>query len=490
MVQAAASAIPSQVSPHKRNRSNPFKILVSGHRPDPQVAESRSPSKAAPKKHLTRSQTDTNLGTTRNDLPLGEILNEQRPSKQERQPNASKGATLHKRTKSAVSLRSLTGGSKPKDSREEKENPLRSMSKKSKSSTNLAALFSRPKSRGRKDESVGDDHDKENANPSTVHQDYSPTPIWAQFAANRSEEVEHITSKVSQQSVSHERSPEKLKTRLHGETSNTYTMESKRGSRVQAAVAAFDGRSKDVLQQSIPTSPVKQTPLDARAIESAFEALLETRNIPADVRARMRTMELRLKADFVENNQYIGSPTKENEIHHNIASHSTKASWPRNNAAPDSQMMDKTTKASPKKSRPRSFTLTPSKHENDGSPSKKARHGRSGSRSRPLSIELPRSWSSTSLASLHSASSPSRNRAPKQTPPQDFITYFRKVTKPQDVEVGRVQKLRQLLRNETVAWVETFISDGGFEEVVALLHRIIDIEWRYVYSSSQVSTNC
>ena len=50
--------------------------------------------------------------------------------------------------------------------------------------------------------------------------------------------------------------------------------------------------------------------------------------------------------------------------------------------------------------------------------------------------------------------------------------------KPQQLEVGRIQKLRQLLLNETVAWVDTFISDGGMIELVNLLYRIIDIQWR------------
>ena len=41
-----------------------------------------------------------------------------------------------------------------------------------------------------------------------------------------------------------------------------------------------------------------------------------------------------------------------------------------------------------------------------------------------------------------------------------------------------MHKLRLLLRNETVEWVDTFIQDGGMTELVALFHRIMEIEWR------------
>lgn len=58
------------------------------------------------------------------------------------------------------------------------------------------------------------------------------------------------------------------------------------------------------------------------------------------------------------------------------------------------------------------------------------------------------------------------------------MTYLRKVSDPTEVEVGRLHKLRLLLRNETVAWVDRFISLGGMAEVVELLHRIMTVEWR------------
>jgi hypothetical protein len=61
------------------------------------------------------------------------------------------------------------------------------------------------------------------------------------------------------------------------------------------------------------------------------------------------------------------------------------------------------------------------------------------------------------------------------------VTYLRKNQKPELVEVGRLHKLRLLLRNETVAWTDEFVGHGGMEEIVGLLHRTMEVEWRYVY---------
>ncbi|CAK7209904.1 hypothetical protein SCUCBS95973_000600 [Sporothrix curviconia] len=68
-------------------------------------------------------------------------------------------------------------------------------------------------------------------------------------------------------------------------------------------------------------------------------------------------------------------------------------------------------------------------------------------------------------------------KGPQQNSPADFVTYLRTVQAPEKVEVGKLHKLRLLLRNETVAWIEDFIGQGGMEEVVGLLHRIMAVEW-------------
>ena len=62
--------------------------------------------------------------------------------------------------------------------------------------------------------------------------------------------------------------------------------------------------------------------------------------------------------------------------------------------------------------------------------------------------------------------------------PADYIKYLQKHQDVAKLEVGRLHKLRILLRNETVAWVDTFLSLGGMTEISDLLHRILAIEWR------------
>ena len=139
---------------------------------------------------------------------------------------------------------------------------------------------------------------------------------------------------------------------------------------------------------------------------------------------------------------------------------------------------------SPRKSRPRSLTFTLSKGD---ASSKKQKSARAASHVRNKSADhrLNHSASSKSLSSTAVSQGVSfLNRTPKQEVPEDFISYLQKVQKPQLVEVGRLQKLRQLLRNETVSWVDSFITKGGMTEIVSLLYRIIDIEWRSVKSNS------
>ena len=77
-------------------------------------------------------------------------------------------------------------------------------------------------------------------------------------------------------------------------------------------------------------------------------------------------------------------------------------------------------------------------------------------------------------------SSKGSTKPDETTDPADFIHYMKEIQKPEIVEVGKLHKLRILLRNETVAWVESFISGGGMDELVSLLYRILKVEWRLV----------
>ena len=244
-----------------------------------------------------------------------------------------------KRTRSSKNLMSLLDRKEPKVRKGAEDRPGM---KKSKSSTSLAAIFSRPSSsKGKQDEGAIEQKGKENQTP-------PETPIWAQFATQGlqegqsttkiplndrrtvQEEVklytpqnyspskqrnfpsdaqptlsgrsrqkprpksECISSKDARAALSDtmssnyngrqsgeqgRRDPEKTRPphlegqgqgrKLSNEGPNPPNVTvSKRGSRVMAAVAAFNGKSKE-----LPQEPVKQTappPLDPQAIESSF----------------------------------------------------------------------------------------------------------------------------------------------------------------------------------------------------------------------------
>lgn len=129
----------------------------------------------------------------------------------------------------------------------------------------------------------------------------------------------------------------------------------------------------------------------------------------------------------------------------------------------------------PKRNRGRSFTFSRGKESR--SPSKKpkgegtlGRHFRNKS-SESVATDRPSSSGSLSGSNLLS-------KIKLQQGPGDYVAYLGKVQKPQLVEVGKLHKLRLLLRNETVAWIEDFIQQGGMEEIIGLLNRIMQVEWR------------
>lgn len=198
----------------------------------------------------------------------------------------------------------------------------------------------------------------------------------------------------------------------------------------------------------------------------------------------MRSLHTNIKVDFIRKEKFasgsVSSTESRSSAGHRDASrkrrpHTGESSTAnRDTEQTSNEQGDKIEdEGSPnKRSRPRSRTFTFSK--GDSSPKKKERsksRGRSKSRSRvPDEIERPQSPESRRSFSF--------SRAPKPALPEDFLSYLRKTQKPQDAEVGRLQKLRQLLRNETVGWVNAFIGQGGMTEIIALLHRILGVEWR------------
>ncbi|CAI6322042.1 unnamed protein product [Periconia digitata] len=238
----------------------------------------------------------------------------------------------------------------------------------------------------------------------------------------------------------------------------------KKQNRVMAAVAAFNGKSKSTSQSA--TAPMPPIKLDPKVVDAEFESVLESRNIPTHQRAQMRTLKLEVKADFVRTHKLdVAGPSAPSSPTKPTFSRAVKSHDGLLEA--DKMSNDNNAGASVKRERPRSKTFNFSKGD---SPTKKQKGDAASMKS------LHKTPSSRSLASISSQRSVSKGS--KNTLPAEFILYLKATPKPQEVEVGKLHKLRLLLRNETVEWVNSFVEEGGMQELVGLLHRILEVEWR------------
>lgn len=198
------------------------------------------------------------------------------------------------------------------------------------------------------------------------------------------------------------------------------------------------------------------------------------------MREKMRALDTIVKADFIKHDKPGSGSASSFDGLSSITSDDRPMGTPSKTtdgvAAHDGLVSKTEDPGSPiQKPRPRSRTFTFSK--GDSSPSKKQRGERP--KSQIIPHEFPSSGSSKSLTSSGAAQALAFvNKAPKPAVPDDFISYLRTVQKPELVEVGRLHKLRQLLRNETIIWVDAFITMGGMAEIVGLLHRTMEVEWR------------
>ena len=196
----------------------------------------------------------------------------------------------------------------------------------------------------------------------------------------------------------------------------------------------------------------------------------------------MRSLDTNIKADFVNKHKSVSGSASSAE---GLSFQSSRPSTGKRSKTAEASMSSagdclnaEPAMETPKKSRPRSLTFTLSK--SDLSPSKKQKSERPSSHQRTRSGGLTPSASSTSLKSDGAGQGFAFfSKASKPAVPDDYIAYLKKVQQPEIVEVGKVHKLRQLLRNETVDWVDAFIAQGGMMELVELLYRINKVEWRY-----------
>jgi hypothetical protein len=446
-------------------------------------------------------------------------------SREGKRPSTSgeEKAYLHKKTLSTVSLKTFAGKDGDKASKEAKP-------KKTKSSTNLGKLLSRPKSskslrkRAAEDED-GSQKNKENYAPSPS---ISPTevatrpPIYAQFSSERfirqpqggkfvedqidlytpkdnypekhrdfgveqppivrHDEVKqrpnstNMPSSSSIQNFSREVSGDssRLSAELQGRISREKRPSADRKATDSSTKSGKQGSSRGQQGRNAPVPKSKEPEimlavLQDKDVEREFEAMLDRRNIPEHQRGKMRSLAMSMKKDFVKQDWA--------EIE------AAKSSRPGTNGSDSSADATEGAHEVPvvksKRPRSRTFTLSKSWSKEPASPEKKQK-------STELTLNRLRNKSTESLVGGHKSLKESGAHVAqtliakaKGQLPDDFVSYLRKVQQPESVEVGRLHKLRLLLRNETVAWTDEFIQKGGMAEIVGLLQRTMEVEWRY-----------
>lgn len=233
-------------------------------------------------------------------------------------------------------------------------------------------------------------------------------------------------------------------------------------SKVLAAVAKLQGKKTESAKPA-----QEEGCLEGAELEKAFEDVLESRNIPEHRRPNMRTLDDKIKREFIRTN---------NDVFDSVSS--------RDNVKPGRKSVDE------RQSRSREGH---SETEDEGTSTKRSRSKgstfswskRSRSNSRPRSIMSLKNLSSSSLNS--NAGQKQKDTQPEKaagscstTKPSEFVEYLKNQQALQKVEVGKLHKLRLLLRNETVDWVASFIELSGMSALLDLLRKIMDVEWRYV----------
>jgi hypothetical protein len=220
-------------------------------------------------------------------------------------------------------------------------------------------------------------------------------------------------------------------------------------------------------------------PLSEDEINSALESLLDARNIAPNMRDQMRALEISMKLKLIQN-QRGGSGSTTSSLTSTATGGKTKDT---NSNKPRGRDNEDAKEAKRSRSGPRSRAFTLIKRDDCGSPTKKQKGEESTSsrgKTRPKSVDMSstRPSSSRSLNTSTSIGILFSCKPDTAAVPGDFIHYLREVQKPELVEIGKMHKLRILLRNESIAWTDMFVKSGGMGEVVSLLYRIIQVEWR------------
>lgn len=487
---------------HQRSKSSVIKNLV--HRRQPSTGEALVPEPlSATFENIADHDSKMGPGAFTKNTPLGELQqNQQEPvprlhprlSRDEQRDNHTRGRS-HSPTKHLSNpFKSSKDASKSKT-----REPSPSKPKKTKSSTNLAGLLSRPKSlrniyKLATEEEVKLEKNKENQAPDNFSM-APPPPIFSQFTSDlsvrqsprssfdkgsrntssqdlplrgrppikeRPKSFQVVPSPRAQQlgnftSISALKQDEPSR---KGSNPESTTGKSQRPKIFSAFSSRGHSRSKSVAAKLV-AEPTPDPVLDPQDIDKHLEAMLDRRNIPENQRYKMRNLNDTIKMEFIRQDWAEMQAARTDSVNS------------KDNVVAD---VSEGEADKPKRTRGKSFTFSRGRKEERSSPKKQKGEGTLGRHFRSKSTESvisdrPSSAMSTSNSSIFS-------KIKLNQGPADYVAYLRKVQKPELVEVGKIHKLRLLLRNETVAWIEEFIQQGGMTEIVGLLHRIMDVEWR------------
>ncbi|KAI9659699.1 MAG: hypothetical protein M1831_003597 [Alyxoria varia] len=310
-----------------------------------------------------------------------------------------------------------------------------------------------------------------------------PSPLKAQHLPGQSNGTHQGVSRFTQDGRNTPRSPQKFfETGLFDSTST------RNGSSDGSSQQPSGGSESPSKPKSAP--PKKSSKVIEKAakfdgpvgkeLDSAFEAVLAARNIPENMRQNMRKLDTKIKQDFIKNDRTpsnTSSVTDEAPRSSFWGTTKGRDGKPRRgrDTARDEGSRDEENSSTMKgrsRSRTRVFTFS----KRDQSASKRAR-----SNSRPRTLMSLKNFSSSSVNSFGADNS--KDSKEPHTPaavalPNDFVSYLTAQKEAEKVEVGKMHKLRTLLRNEAVSWVDEFVSLGGMGALIDLLHRIMKVEWR------------
>ncbi|KAI3392547.1 hypothetical protein diail_5518 [Diaporthe ilicicola] len=251
---------------------------------------------------------------------------------------------------------------------------------------------------------------------------------------------------------------------------------SKSRNRVLSAFTNRGGRHSK--SPTPPPQDASEPYIDPKEIDKHLEAMLDRRNIPENQRHKMRSLTDTIKMEFIrqdwaenEGKNLVRPPTNDSD---------DSAMGIGNASVRDNEK---------KQSRGRTFTLSRNSWKIGTSPSKGKKKDAPSIRghTRNKSADSVVSERPSSSGGSHAGNGIIAKITGQQ--PSDFVNYLGKVQKPQSVEVGKLHKLRLLLRNERVAWTEDFVRQGGMKEIVGLLNRIMEVEWREEHEDALLHEN-